>query len=110
MICQSCHSEHCEPLSVLHERSKAAAPYAAPPQRVRGADALGVGSAAMLLASVLHSGWWLGGTAVLGLAALSLRAAERRHHAQALTTWLRSCLCMDCGASWQHCARPPAES
>lgn len=101
LSCPSCHGENGERLSVLHARRKANAPYAVPPQRAHGARRLGLGALLSLVPVLLHSGWWMGGTLLLGSAALSMRPIERRHHAQALSTWSRTCVCMDCGASWQ---------
>ncbi|WP_167784583.1 hypothetical protein [Ramlibacter rhizophilus] len=51
--------------------------------------------------AVVLSPWWLAGTAVLGLVSAVMRPIERRHHAQAMDDWARSCVCADCGASWQ---------
>ena len=56
----------------------------------------------LLIPALLHSGWWLAGAAVLGLASVTARSTERRHHARALAQWSRSCLCLDCGAGWQR--------
>ena len=102
MTCPSCHSENCELLRVLHAHNRAAAPYASPPQPAQGAHRLGLAALLSLIPAMLHSGWWLAGTAVLGLASFTARSTERRHHAQAMADWSRSCLCLDCGAGWQR--------
>jgi hypothetical protein len=102
MTCPSCASENCELLSVLHARRRAAAPEAVPPTPSKGAYNLGVSAVLCAVPAIVFSPWWLAGTAVLGLASLTSRPIERRHHAQAMIDWSRSCLCLDCGASWQN--------
>lgn len=102
MTCPSCHSENCELLSVLHAHRRAAAPHASPPQPAQGAHRLGLAALILMVPALLHSGWWMAGAAVLGLASVTARATERRHHARALAEWSRSCLCLDCGAGWQR--------
>lgn len=86
---------------MLHARRKAAAPEAMPPQRSHGAFNLGVSAAICAVPAIVFSPWWLAGTAVLGLASLTSRPIERRHHAQAMKDWSRGCVCLDCGASFQ---------
>lgn len=102
--CPSCQGANCERISVMHAKSPAASPHLAPPDVDRGARHLGLASLLMLLPAALHSPWWLSGTALLGLASLAARPIERRHHAQALADWARSCMCLDCGASWMPSA------
>lgn len=72
-----------------------------PPKRSQGALNLGVSAALFAVPAAVFSPWWLAGTAVLGLASLTSRPIERRHHAQAMKDWSRGCVCLDCGASFQ---------
>ncbi|MEJ7929320.1 hypothetical protein WG922_04970 [Ramlibacter sp. AN1015] len=101
MTCPSCHGDNCELMSVVHARRRTAAPEAVPPQKPQGAYHLGVSALLCAVPGIVVSGWWLAGTAVLGLASLTSHTVERRHHARALRDWSRTCTCLDCGASWQ---------
>lgn len=85
----------------MHAKRRAAAPEAMPPKPSHAASTLGVSAVLFAVPAVLFSGWFLAGTAVLGLASLTSRPIERRHHAQAMSDWSRTCVCLDCGASWQ---------